>query len=73
MTLYTIVPEEHIFPVATSSFSNTYQIYYDGIPVVVERQEEGSFRITQILSTDPAHYLNESVQPGTCLSLQGLS
>jgi len=67
VTIYTIVPEEQIFAEAEPSLSQVFEIIYGGVPVQVHYQGGRSFRVDRILSTDPAHYLNQAVQPGVCL------
>lgn len=69
MILYTISPYEHIFPEQLETLENYKTITYNGIPVVVECQNQTSLRIDRIMSTDPAHYLDQNIQPGTIISL----
>ncbi len=35
-----------------------------GIPVLLEKVENGQKRVVRINSTDPAHFLNRGVYPG---------
>ncbi|SHE42693.1 YlzJ-like family protein [Desulforamulus putei] len=35
-----------------------------GIPVLLEKAENGKKRVVRINSSDPAHYLNKDVYPG---------
>ena len=35
-----------------------------GIPVLLEKVENGQKRVVRINSTDPAHFLNQAVYPG---------
>ena len=41
---------------------------YQGIPVIVE-VGNNELTIKQILSTDPQHFLNEEVAPGTKITI----
>ncbi|KQL54578.1 ribonuclease [Heyndrickxia shackletonii] len=63
MILYTTVPQELIFPTDTSAYSRQEFITYNGIPMIVEKVEDGK-RVIRILSTDPADYLENSIMPG---------
>jgi hypothetical protein len=67
VTIYTIVPEEQIFAEAAPSLSQVFEVQYQGVPLQVHYQGGRSFRVDRVLSTDPADYLNQSVQPGVFL------
>jgi len=66
MILYTIMPYEHIYPEDTQA-SNLELISWNGIPLFAER-EENRYKVVRILSTDPAHYLNQQITPGQFIS-----
>ncbi|WP_243296463.1 YlzJ-like family protein [Bacillus litorisediminis] len=68
MILYTIVPHEHIYPSNEAAYSKQKLIQYNGIPVLVEQEEDYSFRIVKIVSSDPNHFLREDCCPGTKIS-----
>ncbi|AZV42331.1 YlzJ-like family protein [Peribacillus asahii] len=69
MTLYTIMPHEHVHPHQHEALTAYFEIMYNGIPVMVEHDGGTMLRIDRILSTDPAHFLQESVQPGQSIPL----
>ncbi|WP_226674147.1 YlzJ-like family protein [Rossellomorea aquimaris] len=63
MILYTVVPNDLVFPTEASEFSGQMMMDYQGIPILVQ-QEEHKYRIIRVMSSDPAHYLNEQICPG---------
>jgi hypothetical protein len=65
MILYTMMPQELVFPVQEEAYSQQMVVSYQGVPMMVEKMEERSYRIIRIVSTDPQHYLNEYMSPGT--------
>ncbi|MGE8079097.1 YlzJ-like family protein [Peribacillus loiseleuriae] len=70
MTLYTIVPEEYIFPGHPEAHANIHFLNFDGIPIIAEQSDHYSFRVERIVSTDPAHFLVEGIEPGSILSVK---
>ncbi|MCL4440219.1 MAG: YlzJ-like family protein [Firmicutes bacterium] len=65
MILWTPLPAEQVL----AGFDN--QVYPDyesgevaGIPVLLEKVDNGKKRVVSINSSDPAHYLNKDVYPG---------
>lgn len=42
-------------------------VSYRGVPMLVERAADGRSKIAQLLSTDPADYLNAEYTPGNYL------
>ena len=68
MILYTIVPQEQIFPTEQAVYSKQQLIQYNGIPVIVEQEEDHSLRIVKVVSSDPSHFLREDCCPGTKIS-----
>ncbi|BCB03413.1 YlzJ-like family protein [Bacillus sp. KH172YL63] len=63
MILYTMVPDDLIYPTDESVFSGQMMMDYQGIPLLVQ-QEENKYRVIRIMSSDPAHYLNDQLYPG---------
>jgi len=43
------------------------QISHHGVPMLVERTDNGEVRIAQLLSTDPMDYLKKEYLPGSIL------
>lgn len=76
MILYTMMPQELIFPIEAESFSKQQTVTYQGVSLLVEQSDPQSVQVVRILSTDPQHYLDERLCPGTkisCASIEGLS
>ncbi|WP_100330967.1 YlzJ-like family protein [Bacillus xiapuensis] len=66
MILYTTMPQEHIFPHDFTS-EELELISWNGIPLYAERADH-QYRVIRIVSTDPSHYLNDSLTPGSMIS-----
>jgi hypothetical protein len=65
---YTMMPKELMFPEPEGISPITQNvILYNGIPVLAERDENSSYRIVRVMSTDPSHFLMEDCQPGTVI------
>ncbi|MGE6378119.1 YlzJ-like family protein [Peribacillus muralis] len=69
MTLYTIVPEDIIFPHHHERTANLIEMIYNGVHVMVEHDGGRSFRIERIVSTDPADYMNANIHPGAVINV----
>ncbi|KPL61083.1 YlzJ-like family protein [Rossellomorea vietnamensis] len=67
MILYTMVPNDMVFPTDESEFSGQMMINYQGVPLLVQ-QEKNNYRIIRVMSSDPAHYLNDQICPGEYLN-----
>ncbi|MEI2663833.1 YlzJ-like family protein [Rossellomorea sp. LJF3] len=67
MILYTMVPSDLVFPADGSEFNGQMMINYQGVPLLVQ-QEENKYRIIRVMSSDPAHYLNDQICPGEYLN-----
>ncbi|WP_077621913.1 YlzJ-like family protein [Sediminibacillus massiliensis] len=68
MILYTPLRIEDIFTPNPSDYTNRQLISVNGKMVEAEKAEDGSYRIIQLLSTDPQDFLNSSLMPGTIIS-----
>ncbi|MGG3466690.1 YlzJ-like family protein [Neobacillus pocheonensis] len=76
MILYTMMPEELIFPQEAAPLQKQQMITYQGIPLLVEFSDQQNVQVIRVLSSDPQHYLDERVCPGSKISfanLDGLS
>jgi hypothetical protein len=76
MILYTMMPQELIFPTDSDSFTRQQTVTYQGVSLLVELSDAQNVQVVRILSSDPQHYLDERICPGTkisCASLEGLS
>ncbi|WP_409294325.1 YlzJ-like family protein [Peribacillus sp. SCS-26] len=67
MILYTTVPHEQIFLTDVLHEPQMMDIDYRGIQMQVEYMSPTCFRIDRIISTDPLHYLDPDIQPGSLL------
>ncbi|MCQ6274158.1 YlzJ-like family protein [Bacillus sp. V3B] len=68
MILYTTMPQELIFQTDESEFSKQTIIQYEGIPLLVEMDDNHDYRVIQVMSSDPSHYLDDRCYPGNILS-----
>ncbi|WP_257351485.1 YlzJ-like family protein [Pseudalkalibacillus decolorationis] len=69
MILYTMMPSEAIFQTNPSEYEKHSVIEMNGIPVMVERLEDQSCKVVRMMSTDPNHYMQTNLQPGTILKM----
>lgn len=61
MVLYTPLSNYDIFP----NENNTHQLVtFEGRACYVRREADGTFLITQLISTDPQDFLNTKLMPG---------
>ncbi|MGG0747731.1 YlzJ-like family protein [Priestia megaterium] len=64
-----MMPQELIFQQSyQQEQSQPKLISHNGIPVIVEENEQKQQQIVRILSTNPQDYLNENYYPGQILS-----
>ncbi|MDE3838575.1 ribonuclease [Bacillus methanolicus] len=68
MILYTMMPHELVFPTEDHEFGKQRTIIYNGVPLLVEMEDDHSFRIVRNLSSDPKHYLDSRCNPGEKIS-----
>lgn len=76
MILYTMMPNELIFPNEAIEQSKQQVVNFEGIPLLVELTEQQDFQVIRILSSDPQHFMDERICPGAKISfgnLEGLS
>lgn len=67
MILYTPLSHQDVFP---NTFESTHEyIQVQGKTVCVDKQEE-SYKIVQLLSTNPVDFLDISFQPGTDIPIR---
>jgi hypothetical protein len=69
MILYTMMPQELIYPTAENEFGKQMMVQYNGIPLLVEQTEDNSYQVLRVMSSDPNHYLDERCCPGAKFSL----
>ncbi|AQS59316.1 YlzJ-like family protein [Desulforamulus ferrireducens] len=65
MILWTpLAPEQVLQGFDDNSYPSYETGEVDGIPVLLEKAENGQRRVVRINSSDPAHFLNQGVYPG---------
>jgi hypothetical protein len=69
MTLYTIVPEEIIFPHHHERTANMIEMKLNGVHIMVEHEGGSTFRIDRIVSTNPDDYMHTNIQPGEIVNV----
>lgn len=70
MILYTMMPEELVFPHENELANKYHSIEENGVPLLVSQNSEGEYKIVRLLSSDPQHYLDNRYIPGTKISFQ---
>jgi len=68
MILYTMMPNELVFPDEAEVASKQQMITYQGIPLIVEFSDQQYLQVIRILSSDPQHFMNERIYPGAKIS-----
>ncbi|MDP3487142.1 MAG: YlzJ-like family protein [Bacillota bacterium] len=68
MVLYTIVPEEIVFQ-SKEEICASQEIVYNGKRVLVQPIDFKSFKIVQLISSDPSDFLLTDFQPGSIITL----
>jgi hypothetical protein len=69
MILYTMMPQELIYPTNEMDYGNQMLIQYNGVPLLVEQTDDHMYQVVRVMSSDPNHYLENSCSPGTKISL----
>lgn len=67
--LYTIVPEDQVW----SEEDDDRQLVWtwvEGVRLLARNVGDGRGQIEQVISTDPAHYLDPRFQPGMMVNLR---
>lgn len=76
MILYTMMPQELIFPSDPESFSKQQTVNYQGIPLLVSLTDSQKAEVVRVLSTNPNDFMDERIYPGAKISfseLEGMS
>ncbi|KAF0195421.1 MAG: hypothetical protein FD169_1390 [Bacillota bacterium] len=68
MVLYTIVPEEVILEGAEEVCASQ-EIVYNGKRILVHPIDFKSFKIVQLISSDPSDFLSTDFQPGSIITM----
>lgn len=70
MVIYTIVPPEELWEEdSPTPLEQPIKATLGGISVLVQPTGEGVGRVERVLSTDPNHFLDPRVTPGTSVRL----
>ncbi|MDY0405830.1 YlzJ-like family protein [Virgibacillus sp. 179-BFC.A HS] len=67
MILYTPLAKEDIFPSDLSIYAKRQCINFKNKTLYVEKRNDGTYQLLQLLSTDPNDFLNDQFQPGTII------
>lgn len=76
MILYTMMPQELIFPYEAEAASKQITVTCQGIPLLVELTDQQNVQVIRVLSSDPYHFMDERFAPGSKISfasIEGLS
>lgn len=75
MILYTMMPNELIFPYEADMINKQQMITFQGIPLLVDVSDQQNVQVIRILSSDPQHFMDERICPGAKISVsqEGLS
>jgi YlzJ-like protein len=57
MILYTIMPEQIVYPVDGVDYTKQRTVVVNNIEMVVENMAGNEYEVVRVLSTDPQHYL----------------
>ncbi|NGP44074.1 ribonuclease [Bacillaceae bacterium SIJ1] len=67
MILYTATPPEMIFQSDAQEFQKRKTVQWENCSLLVEETEEQNYRVVQVLSSDPKHYIDQQIAPGQIL------
>jgi hypothetical protein len=68
MILYTTMPQDLIFQTEAMEYGKHSFINYEGIPLMVEMDDNHDYRVLRVMSSNPDDYLDSRCCPGTILS-----
>lgn len=69
MILYTMMPNELVFPTMEEDFHKQKVMEINGVSLLVQETMAREYQIVRLLSSDPLHYLNEQYMPGRVVQL----
>lgn len=69
MILYTILPQEAVYQAEAKMFDNQRTTNVQGIPAIVEKDDNDNWRIVRLLSTNPQDFLQQDLMPGAQVKL----
>lgn len=66
--LYTPLCYNDVYPINANDFQQFQMIVYKNRQCYVQRLDDGSFQMHQLLSTNPYDYLEHAFHPGTIIN-----
>lgn len=72
MMLYTMMPEELIFPTMEQEYSKHKVVAINGVSLLVNEAEQGEYSIVRVMSTDPTHFLDNRFSPGQKITMSAI-
>jgi hypothetical protein len=69
MILYTIMPQELVYPTRDEEFQKQKMVNVNGVSMLVQDKGAIGYEIIRLLSTDPQHYLHEQYMPGSRIQI----
>ncbi|WP_042356216.1 YlzJ-like family protein [Bacillus rubiinfantis] len=72
MIWYTMMPHELMFPTEMNQYESQQRVIFQGIPLLVEKTDSQYVQVIQVLSSDPQHFLDMRVCPGSKISYASL-
>ncbi|MFC4404522.1 YlzJ-like family protein [Gracilibacillus xinjiangensis] len=67
--MYTPLTNEELFPESQNVWENYQHVTYNNKQCVIQRLDNGDWRISQLLSTNPNDFLLDEYLPGTVIRL----
>ncbi|WP_077617873.1 YlzJ-like family protein [Bacillus sinesaloumensis] len=64
MILYTMMPQELIYPQTETESSNLKYVDIEGVSLAVSQGTNGEYTIERVMSTNPQHFLEGRYAPG---------
>ncbi|TSB46462.1 YlzJ-like family protein [Alkalicoccobacillus porphyridii] len=72
MILYTMMPQEEIFPPDEEAFKQQLHLPIEGGSLIVQRLDEGRYKVVQLISGNPSLYLHPQYSPGAIVDTNHL-
>ncbi|TCP30276.1 YlzJ-like protein [Scopulibacillus darangshiensis] len=73
MILYTIYPHDVIFDEEEDQAKKKQKtLEMNGVKLIVEETEGDDYKILQLISSDPNHFLDQRYQPGEMVTMKPL-
>ncbi|MBD1379265.1 YlzJ-like family protein [Metabacillus arenae] len=64
MILYTMMPDEMVYPVDASAYQKQSVIELNGVQLLVQETNDQQYEIVRLMSNDPMDFLNMQYSPG---------